>query len=631
MLRSTFTRSLMCAAALSMGAAGCASVDEIQEWDAGVEKSSDPLGDFSKFLDHDAFKVLSHVNGVIALAGVFGFDVGSLFGGESEAVTLSEETIEKIADAVGARVDDLLFQHEESNNTASFESLLFKEYRYARPAFLNGYRQNCVLEGGDYDSPLPDACGVEADELIAARQYAEDLRSDARDLYDQVQDQVGSGLDKQRRQLAFGQHVQRIGATLVFAEQEVVLYQLAQGPRVFSSPNTDAPKEIAGDIYDYLDDLEGAVDAVAEGSFGDVYYDVLSDIDDDEWAVETCFTAPLGEYCIHHDTWGNADNASVNSVRKARDREVARYAMAQLHAPAFGEAYYGMRDSFARIAGKRRAEVPEVDTQVRYGDRIRLRSHHGKYLNASDNRGGVHANSGNAGYHELFTILNAEGRAGDTVVKFGDRISMSTWRKRWLAAHTPVNQNRVRATVEGAPTRRGWNNFILENGTRGRALRCGDQIALKGHHGKYIVAESNGAANANRDALGPWEKFTVECPYVDAAVAYTHAARAELATAQAEFEAAEAQAAAQLTPSDWQCVPGISTPVRLSGGDVECASNNGRDCLWGTCQGAGATQPSGQMAPLACGDDHTAQWGGPGYNNPRHWCAKVCDTFNCGK
>ena len=33
---------------------------------------------------------------------------------------------------------------------------------------------------------------------------------------------------------------------------------------------------------------------------------------------------------------------------------------------------------------------------------------------------------------------------------------------------------------------------------------------MKSYHGKYIVAESNGAANANRAETGPWEIFTVE-------------------------------------------------------------------------------------------------------------------------
>ena len=36
------------------------------------------------------------------------------------------------------------------------------------------------------------------------------------------------------------------------------------------------------------------------------------------------------------------------------------------------------------------------------------------------------------------------------------------------------------------------------------------QIALKSAHGRYVVAESNGQANANSVKIGPWEIFTVE-------------------------------------------------------------------------------------------------------------------------
>ena len=39
-------------------------------------------------------------------------------------------------------------------------------------------------------------------------------------------------------------------------------------------------------------------------------------------------------------------------------------------------------------------------------------------------------------------------------------------------------------------------------------VRNGDgTISLRSHHGKYAVAESDGRMNANRDRIGPWEKF----------------------------------------------------------------------------------------------------------------------------
>lgn len=34
-------------------------------------------------------------------------------------------------------------------------------------------------------------------------------------------------------------------------------------------------------------------------------------------------------------------------------------------------------------------------------------------------------------------------------------------------------------------------------------------VSLRSHHGKYLVAEADGKLNANRDAVGPWEKFFI--------------------------------------------------------------------------------------------------------------------------
>jgi hypothetical protein len=49
-------------------------------------------------------------------------------------------------------------------------------------------------------------------------------------------------------------------------------------------------------------------------------------------------------------------------------------------------------------------------------------------------------------------------------------------------------------------------------------------------------------------------------------------------------------------------------------GNPECASYNGRDCLWG--------QPANQinfnrLRPLVCGPDHRSKWGVSGYENPK--------------
>lgn len=78
---------------------------------------------------------------------------------------------------------------------------------------------------------------------------------------------------------------------------------------------------------------------------------------------------------------------------------------------------------------------------------------------------------------------------------------------------------------------------------------------------------------------------------------------------------------------NWRCLTGINVPLRKNvGGDVECMSQNNKDCLWKgneiECNNLVLNEPA-NLKPLACGEMHKAQWGGIGYDNPAHWCAKA--------
>ncbi len=84
---------------------------------------------------------------------------------------------------------------------------------------------------------------------------------------------------------------------------------------------------------------------------------------------------------------------------------------------------------------------------------------------------------------------------------------------------------------------------------------------------------------------------------------------------------------------DWTCRPGIKTPVRLRNDHIECASYNGRDCLWGACSGAGEITPwtaPRSLEPLICGADHMRKYGIDGYSQVDHWCRRACDVLGCG-
>jgi len=75
----------------------------------------------------------------------------------------------------------------------------------------------------------------------------------------------------------------------------------------------------------------------------------------------------------------------------------------------------------------------------------------------------------------------------------------------------------------------------------------------------------------------------------------------------------------------WTCIPGINTPIRKYRGEIQCMSENGRDCLWKKnhtdCSALLNSVPS-LLNPLNCGVDHKKKWGSTGYDNPNHWCYK---------
>jgi hypothetical protein len=85
----------------------------------------------------------------------------------------------------------------------------------------------------------------------------------------------------------------------------------------------------------------------------------------------------------------------------------------------------------------------------------------------------------------------------------------------------------------------------------------------------------------------------------------------------------------QVTRStDWQCVTGVGVPVRINPtGDVECASKNNKDCMWGGCDEKRIEEATRHTSTaLACGDEHKAKWGGTGYGG-NHWCQKSLDAI----
>jgi esterase FrsA len=81
----------------------------------------------------------------------------------------------------------------------------------------------------------------------------------------------------------------------------------------------------------------------------------------------------------------------------------------------------------------------------------------------------------------------------------------------------------------------------------------------------------------------------------------------------------------QLAPAvghvPWRWSPKLGVSHRVNPeGKVECASHDGRNCLWGT-------QPAqldiAALVPLACGPMHAAVFGTTGDDTPGHWCTRL--------
>ncbi len=78
---------------------------------------------------------------------------------------------------------------------------------------------------------------------------------------------------------------------------------------------------------------------------------------------------------------------------------------------------------------------------------------------------------------------------------------------------------------------------------------------------------------------------------------------------------------------DWKCFNGSPLSINAAG-DVQCWSDNAKDCVWGwgdQCQAklasALASGADKLIQPLVCGAAHNAIYGKTGYDDPKHWCA----------
>lgn len=144
---------------------------------------------------------------------------------------------------------------------------------------------------------------------------------------------------------------------------------------------------------------------------------------------------------------------------------------------------------------------------VPLGQRVSLKTHHGRFVKATPS-GELLGDASQALTWEAFEIMDDSGRASGWNVKYGAKISLRTHHGKFVVADEN-HKTKADRTKVGA-----WEQLTIVNpanhSDRG-ALACGSKVALRSTHGRYVVAESDHKMRANRTAIGPFEIFTLQC------------------------------------------------------------------------------------------------------------------------
>ena len=154
-----------------------------------------------------------------------------------------------------------------------------------------------------------------------------------------------------------------------------------------------------------------------------------------------------------------------------------------------------VRQQVAHINGQYLFLASLLDEWGCLGDKIALRTHHGKYVVAELN-GDVNADRRIALDYETFTVKEL----GDNIIALKSHHGkyMVAEEKSWYCAWCDWEVNADSTDIGN------FEQFIVKK-------QAGGEIALKTYHGKYVVAEDNNELNADRTTVGSWEKFTPQC------------------------------------------------------------------------------------------------------------------------
>ena len=235
-------------------------------------------------------------------------------------------------------------------------------------------------------------------------------------------------------------------------------------------------------------------------------------------------TLPLGSYNMKQLSIGN-DKLSSIKIPSGLVVTLFEHADFKGKMKTFIENTPYVGDDFNDITSGVLVSVAGVeisDDVLKFGDKISLKSHHNKYMAASN--WNVNANRDTISEWEKFEIVRSGDTKNNIFVNFGDIISLRSCDGKYVIADPSgitFNGDYVIAGPSGIPSHYGmehWHKFTLvRSGKTQNAsfLSKGDVISLKSSHSKFVVAESNNEVHANRDKIGDWEKWTVSAAAED--------------------------------------------------------------------------------------------------------------------
>ena len=161
------------------------------------------------------------------------------------------------------------------------------------------------------------------------------------------------------------------------------------------------------------------------------------------------------------------------------------------------------------------AETVEIYTglYVRNAKTVLLKSvAFNKYIYVTTN-GALHMSSHAKGLKPLFGIIqtaNDETGMPIPIITFGNKVNFkNTKYKRYITAEPDGSAVADRAIL-GV-----WEQFTIvsaEGASTGERVTVNSKVGLLSDHNKYLVGEKDGTVNANRIKLGAWEQFQIIVP-----------------------------------------------------------------------------------------------------------------------